>query len=325
MKEQRPETLQEARQQARRRRRRRLMIIRTAIVLAAVLLLLLVGALVVMKIVGTQQSKRGETTGFLAVREIQVEGETRYTPEQIIEKSGLYVGQSLMGVNKVQACDALIEAFPYLNSVEIGNTSFDTLHIRVGETEVMGVVETDEGWTIVGENNHALEHVTADQLVEGMLRIRGAVIESNELGEKLLDERSLRVCRTLVAAANLYGLDSMTTIDMTHKTNLCLLLNERLQVLLGNESNLAEQIAILVDTLPTLLKNNGENASGRFDMTAYADEDPNNDKGIYTPPELLEKEEPDTSVDTSDGEVSDASGVSADEVSDDSGEESSAQ
>ncbi len=299
MKEQRPETLQEARQLARRRRRRRLMIIRTAIVLAAVLLLLLVGGLVVMKIVGTQQSKRGETTGFLAVREILVEGETRYTPEQIIQQSGLYVGQSLMGVNKVQACDALIKAFPYLNSVEIGNTSFDTLHIRVGETSVMAAVETDEGWTIVGENNHALEHVTADQLTEGLLRVRGAVIESNALGEKLLDERSLRVCRTLVAAANLYGLDSMTTIDMTHKTNLSLLLNERLQVVLGNESNLSEQIAVLADTLPTLLKNNGENASGRFDMTSYADEDPNNDRGIYTPPELLEKEEPEVSEDAS--------------------------
>ena len=311
MKEQRPENLQEARQQARRRRRRRLMIIRTAIVLAVVLLLLLVGALVVMKIVGTQQSKRGETTGFLAVREILVEGETRYTHEELIEQSGLYVGQSLMGVNKVQACDALIKAFPYLNSVDIGNASFDTLRIRVTETDVMGAVETAERWIIVGENNHALEYMTADQLPEGILRVRGAVLKDETLGQALMDERSLGICRTLVASANLYGLDSMTTIDMSQKTNISLLLNERLQVLLGNESNMPEQIAILVDTLPTLLKNNGENASGRLDMTPYADDDPGNDQAVYTPPELLEKEEPDTSdASQADGDESEAEDTS---------------
>lgn len=310
MKEQRPDTIQEARQLARRRRRRRLMILRTAIVLAVVLLFLLVGALLVMKIVGTQQSKRGETTAFLAVQEILVEGDTRYTAQQIIEKSGLYVGQSLMGVNKVQAHDALLAAFPYLNSVEVGNASFDTLRIRVTETKVMGAVQTDDGYIIVGENNHALEKVTAENLPEGTLRIAGAALVGDTLGGTLLDERSLGICRTLVAAASLYGLEDMTTIDMAEKTNISILLDERLQVVLGNESNMPEQIAVLVDTLPTLRKNNGEDAAGRLDMTSYADDDANNDKSIYTPPELLEKDEPTT--DTLDTDTSDAD-TSADE------------
>ena len=307
MKEQRPETIQEARQQARRRRRRRLMIIRTSIVLAVVLLFLLVGALLVMKIVGTQQSKRGETTAFLAVREILVEGDTRYTPEEIIEKSGLYVGQSLMGVNKVQAHDALLAAFPYLNTVEVGNASFDTLRIRVTETRVLGAVRTDDGYILVGENNHALEKVSEEQLPEGILRIAGASFVGEELGGKLMDERSLEICRTLVASAGLYGLENMTTVNMEEKTNIYILLQERLQVVLGNETNMAEQIAVLADTLPTLYKNNGEDAAGRLDMTSYADDNPNNNKSIYTPQELLDKNEPnapDTS-DTSDGTSAD--------------------
>ena len=60
MNQKQPENLQQARQQARRRRRRKLMILRTAIVLAVVLLFLLVGALLVMKIVGTQQGSTGK-------------------------------------------------------------------------------------------------------------------------------------------------------------------------------------------------------------------------------------------------------------------------
>ena len=287
MKEQRPENLNQARQLARRRRRRRLMLIRTAIVLSIVLLLLLVGALVVMKIVGTQQSKRGEMASFLAVREIVVEGDTRYTSEELIDKSGLYVGQSLMGVNKVRAHELLMQNFPYLNTVEIGNASFDTLRIRVTETEVMGAVQLGEEWMIVGANNHALERLTADALPADVLRVVGATLESETIGQSLLDERSLRVCRTVSAAAQLYGLDNMTTIDIVEKTNLSILLDERLRVVLGNETNIPAQIKMLVDTLPVLYQNNGLEASGRLDMTTYADDDPNNDKAVYTPAELL--------------------------------------
>jgi len=287
MKEQHPENLQQARQLARRRRRRRLMIIRTAIVLSIVLLLALVGSLVVMKIVATQQSKRGETTGFLAVREIVVEGDTRYTPEQLIEKSGLYVGQSLMGVNKVRAHELLMQNFPYLNTVEIGNASFDTLRIRVTETQVLGAVQAGDEWFIVGVNNHALERLTADALPAGILRVVGATLEGETIGQPLLDERSLRVCRTLSASAALYQLEGMTTIDITEKTNLSILLKERIRVVLGNETNMAAQIEMLVDTLPVLYQNNGPEATGRLDMTTYADEDPNNDKVVFTPSELL--------------------------------------
>ena len=290
MNQKQPENLQQARQQARRRRRRKLMIIRTAIVLAVVLVLLLVGALVVMKIVGTQQSKRGETTTFLAVDSIVVEGDTRYTEEQIIETSGLYVGQSLLGVNKVKAHDALLEGLPYLNTVEISNTKFNVIRIRVTETEVMAAVKLDKKeWMIVGVNNHALERLATDQLPEGVLRVVGATLENEEIGAALMDERSLRITRTLSAAADLYDLTGLTTINMSKKTDVYILINERLKVLLGNETNLTTQVEVLVDTLPTLYRNNGEDASGRVDMLFYSDTDSTNDKVIYTPPEVLDR------------------------------------
>lgn len=288
MKEQQPENLQQARQQARRRRRRRLMMIRMAVVLSIVLLLVLVGTLVVMKIVATQQSKRGETTGFMAVRQIVVEGDTRYTAEEIIEKSGLYVGQSLMGVNKVRAHELLMQNFPYLNTVEIGNASFDTLRIRLTETEVLGAVQAGDEWFIAGVNNRALERLTTDALPAGVLRIVGATLQGETVGQPLLDERSLRVCRTLSASASLHQLQGMTTIDLTEKTNLSILLNERLRVVLGNETNMAAQIKMLTDTLPVLYQNNGPDVAGRLDMTTYADDDSSNDKVIFTPSELLE-------------------------------------
>lgn len=280
--------LRQARQEARRRKRRRLMIRRALIVLALLLMVAAIVTAVVIKIVADQKSAKGEKVGFLAVKEIVVEGDTRYTDEEIVKASGLYVGQSLLSVNKVQAHDALSAAFPYLNTIEVSNASFYTLRIRLTEVPVMAAVELKDGWMILGDNNRALERVEADAIPEGTVYIRGASFAAQTVGESLLDERSLRICRTLIEASRRYGLDEMTTIDVSVKTKISLLLRERMQVVLGTETNLTDQVKALVDILPTLYKNNGEDAAGRLNMLFYNDTDKKNDKAIYTPQEVLE-------------------------------------
>lgn len=294
-----PNTATDARKEARRRRRRRLMIIRTTTVLSILMLLLLMAGLLTMKVIGTQQSKRGETTTVLAVRDIVVEGKTRYKTADIIKESGLYVGQSLMGVNKVRAHDALLKEMPYLDAVEIGNKSFDVLRIRVKEVQVMGAVKLKNGYMMVGVNNRALEKITdAKKLPKGTLQIIGGTTVGKAVGEDLLDERSLGICRTLVEAAQTYKIENMTAIDITEKTNIAIVINGRLRILLGNATNLESQIETLADTLPLLLKNNGKNAAGELDMTSYADNDVANDKAIYTPESLLKERAKETAKKT---------------------------
>lgn len=313
MKTQQPDNSKEldARKEARRRRRRRRQIVRILVVLAVVLLLVLAGTLLVLHIIGKQAAKKGETTSFLAVKAIEVVGDTRYTAEEIIEKSGLYVGQSLLAINKVQAHDSLLNAFPYLCRVEVGNASFDTLRIKVQETPVLGALKLEEDWMIVGSNNHALERVTEEALPVGTLRIIGGTPQTDQLGQLLLDERSLRVCRVLVEAAKTYGLDRLVAIDVTEKTNIALEVGAGLEVLLGNESNLEVQVETLVYTLPTLLENNGIDAKGRLDMTSYADGNPSNDKSIYTPQEVLDEKKETASTTGSSTAGSTATGASA--------------
>jgi len=298
-----PANSAQARQALRKRRRRRRRLLQTAITLSVLLVLALVIALVVLRSIGVAASKNGETTSFLAVKAIEVEGDSRYTHEEIIEKSGLYVGQSLLAINKVRAHDALLSAFPYLNRVEIGNSRFDTVRIAVEETKVMGAVETANGWMVVGTNNRALELLEEAALPEGILQIKGASLTGEAIGKPLLDERSLGVCTTLTKAAETVGLTGLSGIDITEKTNIHVWWNGRLQVVLGNESNLVTQIEAFHNLLPTLVKNNGDSVAGRLDMTSYADDNPNNDRGIYTPPDLLPPEEEETPTDE-DGEAS---------------------
>lgn len=274
METKRPENLQEARRQAYRRRLRRR---RIALVVSALMLVLLIGVGVLM--------------ALMDVTAIYVEGETRYSYEQIVDKSGLDVGQNLLSVNKQEAHDRLREAFPYLATIEVGNASFSELRITVTEVQVMAAVRVGDDYIIAGENNRALERMPVKEAASDLLKIKGATLQSETIGDDLMDERSLRICQTIMAAAKQYGLDQLTSIDITQKNRISIKLNKRLQVMLGNETNIPTQIAVLTNVLPHVYENNGKKADGMLDMSSYSDDDPDNDQCPYKTKEMLEEAE----------------------------------
>ncbi len=276
---------QKARAAARRKRRMRRRVLRTVLVLTVLLILALVIALVVLMISGKVAQKNGEPASFLAVKEILVEGETRYSPQDIIDASHMYIGESLLVVNKVQAHNAILEKFPYLDQVEVSNSAFSTIVIRVSETPVMGAVQMGDEWMLLGANNHALERVMADAVPEEAVEITGATLVGVELGQPLLDDRSLRVTKTLLDAAKAHGLDGLTRVDLAAKTDIHIHWKDQIDVKLGNESNLEAQVQALQKLLPTLLGNNGEGVTGKLDMSSYADDDSTNDRAIFSPTE----------------------------------------
>ena len=288
-----PDELREARLQARQRRRRKLMITRMLIVLSIVLIVALIATAVVIKIVADQKSARGEKVRFLAVKEIVVEGKTHYTDQEIIKASKLYVGQSLLSVDKSEAARRLVEQLPYLdaNQVVVDNASFYTLRIRVAEVPVIAAVKLDKDWMILGTNNHAMERVPADNSPKGVVRIEGASFRNKAVGKTLLDERSLRICSTLISEAGRCKLQGLTTINIASKTRICLYLNDRLEVVLGSETNLPNKIKALTETLPVFYGPNGKEAAGRLNMMSYSDDDKHNDKVVYTTQEDLDKQE----------------------------------
>lgn len=283
--------LRRARMLARQRRRRKLMITRMLIVLSIVLIVTLIAFVIGIKVVADQKYARREPVKFLAVKSIVVEGDTRYSDKEIVKASGLYVGQSLLSVNKSDAGTALVKNLPYLdgNRVVVENASFYTLRIKVAEVPVAAAVKMEEDWMILGTNNRAMELVPESKIPADTVRVVGASFEGKAVGKTLLDERSLRICRTLIEAADRHNLQGVTTIDITTKTKICIMLDERIEVVLGNENNLDNQIKALVKTLPTLYQNNGEDAEGRLNMIFYSDDDKSNDKAIYTPQEVLDK------------------------------------
>ena len=296
MKQQAPVNSMQAKRAEKRRRIRRRRIIRLVTVLFVAVFLI---AAIVWGIIEISKASKGESASFFGVKEITVEfvdgeGTVRYAKEDIIRASGLFVNQSLLAVNKVQASNSVLQQFPYLDYVEVNNTSFSTVCIRVAEAEVLAALQLPQDWLIVGKNNHILEQVSTENLPADLPRIIGAEPTQTTLGGEAMDERSLRICSTVIESVEANELEGITVIDVTEKTNLRLWWKDRLELLLGNESNLTAQVTAFTRLLPTLVEKNGKSVAGQLDMTSYADDKSENDRAVYTPADSLKKPAQDT-------------------------------
>lgn len=286
----------QARRAEKRRRLRRRRAIRLLTVLVVTVLIL---AAIIWGIIEISKASKGEAATFFGVKTIEVEfvdgeGTVRYPKDEIISASGIFVNQSLLAVNKVQASNNVLERFPYLDYVEVKNTSFSTVCIRVAEVDVLAAVRAKEEWLIVGRNNHILEKVATKKLPKGIIRVTGADLLSGTVREDALDERSMRICMTLVDAVTVNDLKDITVIDISEKTNLRMWWKDQVEIILGNESNLSSQVTAFKQLLPTLLDKNGSSVAGQLNMSSYADDKADNDRAVFTPADSLKKPSKDT-------------------------------
>lgn len=256
-----------------------------------VAILIMSGALAFLLIVRPGVPEQGgKKPALFGVHEIVVTGETRYAHEDIIAASGIAVGQSIFSVNKVAAHDAILEKFPYIERVDVGNSSFDTVEIRVYEVEAIGAMETGAGWLVVGANNKGVELLPAGEAPSEYIAFKNAAPEEGvalTVGGKPLDDRSFDIVTSLLSSIEKYALEDVTVLDVSEKTNIKIVWKDQITVLLGTENNLDEEIGFFASVLPTLLQNNGANAKGQFDLRSHSDDDQENDRGIFTPEDIL--------------------------------------
>ncbi len=273
---------------ARRKKKRNRM--RVIAVLFCVILVLSLASAGLITYLRRQSAPAADPDGVFALKEITVVGNNHYQNEAIIGESGLSVGQNVFSINKAAAKKKIEAAFPYVDTALVKSPSFNTIEITITETELLGAMYGDGQWLIVGQNGKILETMPVESDRPGRyFYLQGAVLAGDSTpGAVAMDERSLNIANTVINAASSYGLEGVLGIDMRDPTDISINWKNQLTVLLGNESNLDAEIYLLVQTLPSILEQNGNSVSGRLDLSSYSDSTESNDKIIYTPEDVLQ-------------------------------------
>lgn len=100
-------------------------------------------------------------TVFFRVDDVLVQGNARYTAQEIIDVAGVDKGDNLFALRTSAIVQRLQGRLPYIRSVSVRRLLPDTLSITVVEGEAVAAVAQDGQWWLIDEDCKLLERASA--------------------------------------------------------------------------------------------------------------------------------------------------------------------
>ena len=198
--------------------------------------------------------------GFLSyyvfqVTQIEVSGSGVFSAEEIVQLSGVQLGQNMFAVTKSQVEQGLAQE-PMVVVERVERRWPSTVVIHVSERSVMAAVQYDGQYLLIAEDGMVLDIGAQAQgafAVTG-LGVTGAAKGAVLTGPSAYEMRVLTQVAQRAAASAVA--DKLTTLDMTDPTMMNLSTSIGVTIRLGNDDNL-EQKFVWIDTLLPRLEQEG--------------------------------------------------------------------
>lgn len=160
---------------------------------------------------------------FFRVNNIEVTGNQRYTAEEIIEASGIKIGDNLVTLKKGRVASIIRTQLPYVEGVAIRRVLPDGVVLSVTERVVAASVNSGEGRWLISSKGKILEQAGSVQAMEvtgltALAPYAGGQLQVDEQDEVTLDY----VLKLLDALENHGMLKECTAMDCTGTADILL-------------------------------------------------------------------------------------------------------
>ena len=231
-------------------------------------------------------------------------GNSRYTAQEVIDASGVQIGDNLFQMNKNQISQQILQRLPYVGEVSPQRGLPSTLTIQVTEISAAAQVEVyqddsaqaepaaEDGSGDSGEGDGSQTEgeelpTLADQpwlisasgkLLEaapegrGALSVTGLTVLAPQAGTMLAvpqeQQSRLNTLKELLSALEAAGeLDQVSSIDLTHSTWVGMRYRENFDARLPLGEDMAHSLAVLSAAVEDTLQTRGPQAAGTMDLT----------------------------------------------------------
>jgi hypothetical protein len=226
---------------------------------------------------------------IFSISEIDVFGINYYNENQIIDKSGLIIGQngflalkgeSVFSILSLRCGDAeksIVEACPYVKKVNAKYSLPGRIIIEIEERSKSVVVPYQDLGLLVDEEGFVVDIIKNYQ-DSGLPIVRGIAFDSYSLGNKLAveNDRCLDTVITLISALRQADRDSadklsyvVSSIDISDLKNIKFFIGDVFVVNLGDGSEIYYRVSTLKEIYYTGLTN-GERGLIDFSLSAKA-------------------------------------------------------
>ena len=182
------------------------------------------------------------------VNTIEVNGVSHHTAQEVIDASGIKMGQCLYLVNKFKVVDNLAASLTYVEDIDIYRRLPDTIVIDITERTPSAMVKCGADYWVLDENCRVLDKVRSLEEISSTTTVIGIEALSASPGS-VIEVSSEEKTALAQLTAVLKGLQvedmvgAFTTIDVTDPYNVvCMYDGDRIKVIFGDCTDMAYRV-----------------------------------------------------------------------------------
>ncbi|MBQ4623009.1 MAG: FtsQ-type POTRA domain-containing protein [Clostridia bacterium] len=192
---------------------------------------------------------------FFKTETVVVNGNEHYSDQEVLEASGLSVGDNLYLFNKYGRIDNMFGKLSYLEEVRIRRKLPGTITIEVVETSARLAVHAESGIWLISPEGKILEEDTSEEQQPGLSNVYGLQLEKAKEGI-LLDTQNEQgataLCALLEAVSKNHMLEKLGDVDLTAEYDIQFTYDNRFLVSTGMPENLERKMIYLEEMIRKL-------------------------------------------------------------------------
>lgn len=205
---------------------------------------------------------------FFRVHTVEVQGNKIYSREQVVEASGLEVGENLLLINRAAVAGSIKARMPYVRDVSVSPVMPDTVVIQVKESDIAALVRSDVGAQWYINTDGRVLGGTVDGFQGQIVELTGFTITAPKAGEQAVatEGQSENMDTALQVIRQMEGtglIEEVTALDAVKAYDLILRSGNRLEIRLGG----SEQLEYKIQYLQLVLEELEPYQTGIVDLT----------------------------------------------------------
>lgn len=186
-------------------------------------------------------------TLFFNINKIVVSGDKVYSDKEIIDASGVNMGDNLIFLSKTALNEEISSELAYVGSAKIKRRLPSTLEIIITKTEAYMAVAKDGYYILLDRNGKVLEK-DLETVGENIILANLGEISSIEVGEiiSLKSEKVFAKLNDVISECDNVGITEITSVDLSDIYNIKLVYQGRITLELGetDKDNLSSKLAL---------------------------------------------------------------------------------
>lgn len=182
---------------------------------------------------------------------IEVSGAEKYTAEEIVERSGLQIGENLLHINVSSAGDNIVNSLAYIDDAQVKKSFPTKISISVTEAEKQYCIVESGVTAAISRKGKILEHCDVGDLPI----VKGFEAESTDVGKWLSSksEGKTEIPAEIFDKADKAGLKGITEVDVTDKFSVKVKVEDRVILNLGPAEDVERKFRVAVEIIENQL------------------------------------------------------------------------